>query len=138
MKIFTILTSFFTIIILVTGNFRIIPDERYQYCDESAKFLREGDIVYGNITDVDISYIMIDENSVVINGTVTFIIPIEQETFSTMIVAEKFEMGEWHKRHEHVIMNSCKEIFNPLGMYYPYSKDLPRCLYEPGVSFILY
>lgn len=132
LKIFLTIILYFTIKVL--ANIRVIPDDRVQYCHSDEK-LREGEIAYGNITDIDLNYVLIDENTIVINGTMTFKIDIEQPTFSTLFSGEQFEGTDWHKRLDHLIRDNCEDLFSPTSMYYPYSKDLKKCPFKPGVSF---
>lgn len=119
---------------VVNGKVRIIPDERFQYCEEDSKKLGEGEIAYGNITDVDIAFILEDENTVFIQGALNFKMRIDRPTSHVLIEAYKFDMGQWHKRNEQEVRDCCEAAFSPLGMYYPFFKDFKRCPLEPGVS----
>lgn len=110
---------------------RIIPDERYQLCDGPK--LGKGDVARGKGVDIDVDYQLPDENTVIVNGTYTFKISINSPLF-IRITGEKYELAGWHRRLVQTITDACKELFDPMKMYYPYFKNQKRCPLKAGVS----
>lgn len=127
---------FLNFVILVEISFakvRLIFDERYQPCDGPKLGSDEKAILNG--LDIDVEFYMPedDESVMIANGSWTFKTNVESPWYIS-VTGEKFEMGEWHKRVVQTVDDACKELFNPVGMYYPFFKKQKRCPLKPGVS----
>lgn len=116
----------------VFGNAKCIPDERVQTC--KGPKLGKGDIAHGTIADVDLDFLVDDDENVILNGTITFKADMEDQS-TVIITGEKYEQGDWHRRLVKVLQNVCFDLFNPIDIFYQHFKDQKQCPYKSGVSF---
>jgi hypothetical protein len=129
LKILLIATIF---IHKVIGIGKIIPDDRTQYCN--GPHLRQGEPAVGNFSEVDIDFLVSDdETTVIVNGTVTFTKHVKE--ISLRATGEQLLQGDWHLRIVKQMQDACFDLFNPLDIFYPFYKNQKRCPYKPGVSF---
>lgn len=86
--------------------------------------------------DVDLEYLVDDDENVSLNGTITMKINAGGDGYKSSLVisGEKYELSGWHRRTVKVLQDICFDLFNPVDMFYPYFKDMKRCPYKAGVS----
>jgi hypothetical protein len=114
----------------VEAKGKVIPDDRVQNCQGPKVELNE--IAHGNIVDADLDFLVSDEENVILNGSLTFKMDIQQGYF-VRITGEKLDQGDWHRKTIKNMQDACFDLFNPLDLFYPYFRDFKQCPYQPGV-----
>lgn len=135
MKVITVVI-FSLQVIEIVGKLRVIPDERYENCDETPS---EGFFRLTNITNMYFEFKLTDDYKVILNSNLTLLVPITlKKKLIIKISGKHWYLGKWQERFTSTMLDTCTDIFNPLGITYRYTKNLKRCPYVIGVRFKIY
>lgn len=113
-------------------KFLVIPEERFVPCEDGTP-LDEDRILNLQQFSVDTDFLLLDDNKIMLNGTVTFNTRIEAP-WSVLLVGEKLERGVWTQKVVKNMRDACYDFFNPMDIFYINMKTFQRCPYEKGVS----
>lgn len=114
------------------GKMRVVPEERYENCDESPS---EGFFRSTNLTNLFNEFTLTEDNRIIVNSNASWKVPITlEEKLFVRISGDQWYLGRWQKRFTHTMLDGCKDLFNPVGITYPYLKDFKRCPYDENVS----
>lgn len=127
----TVLLITGTLVGVLSNKYKVILDERIATCDE--KYLKKGEVYKGRIVDVNLTFVLEEDEKLLIVGDMTSKVNIDTPLF-VQITASQLLMGSWQQRVTKTLFDVCHDAFNPVDIYYRYFEDKKRCPLSPGVS----
>lgn len=111
-------------IVSIAGRLRIIPDERFENCDESPS---EGYFRFGNISDLFAEFDLDENEKIILNYNLTLKVPVSSEKKLFMrLVGHQYYMATWQPRFIHTYTDACKDFFKVILQIHPI--HLPKTL----------